>query len=425
MSCENCEKLEQVIEGLKKRIAELEAKLARYENPHTPPSKRNFQRNKSHRSNRKPGRKIGHKGVTRKCPTPTHFAEAKRETCPHCTSKLGEPFDIAHKIIEEIPKPQPMKVIDIEVYYYRCPSCDNIVVGEHPDIPKEGNFGKNALAHVTLMKYEDRLPFRKIQATLQRQFGLNVSPGAIFDFTRRVRDAIRPEYDFILEIIRGARVVYIDETGIKVNGISYWIWIFTTPTETFVVVRKSRGSKVLREVLTTRFNGIIVCDGWKPYLNFTKKLQRDWAHLLREAKYLADKIPEAHALNVALHRLYHKLTEFLSKERTPEDRKKLWYKARATLRRWLDREYTSEETKKFVVKVRNGFDHWFTFILHPCVEPTNNRAERALREHVVQRKIFGTLRNEKGTTIHETIMSVLATWKQQGLPLHQKLVECL
>ncbi|MEA3392328.1 MAG: IS66 family transposase, partial [Candidatus Marinimicrobia bacterium] len=35
--------------------------------------------------------------------------------------------------------------------------------------------------------------------------------------------------------------------------------------------------------------------------------------------------------------------------------------------------------------------------------------------HVVQRKIVGTLRNRKGTSIHERIMTVLATWAQQGL----------
>jgi len=29
--------------------------------------------------------------------------------------------------------------------------------------------------------------------------------------------------------------------------------------------------------------------------------------------------------------------------------------------------------------------------------------------------IVGTLRNKKGTSIHERIMTVLATWAQQGL----------
>ncbi|MGQ9552187.1 MAG: IS66 family transposase, partial [Candidatus Bathycorpusculaceae bacterium] len=59
--------------------------------------------------------------------------------------------------------------------------------------------------------------------------------------------------------------------------------------------------------------------------------------------------------------------------------------------------------------------HWFIFLTTPGVELTNNRAERALREHVVQRKIIGTLRNRKGTYIHETITTVRATLKQQGL----------
>jgi len=59
------------------------------------------------------------------------------------------------------------------------------------------------------------------------------------------------------------------------------------------------------------------------------------------------------------------------------------------------------------------------------VEPTNNRAERALREHVVQRKITGTLRNEKGTSIYETMMTLLATWKQRGLNPAQTLADSL
>jgi len=55
------------------------------------------------------------------------------------------------------------------------------------------------------------------------------------------------------------------------------------------------------------------------------------------------------------------------------------------------------------------------FVIQAGVEPTNNRAERAIREHVIQRKIIGTLRNCKGTAIHERLMSVMATWSQQGI----------
>jgi hypothetical protein len=82
---------------------------------------------------------------------------------------------------------------------------------------------------------------------------------------------------------------------------------------------------------------------------------------------------------------------------------------------------------RFVSKVRRGFRHWFSFVVVEELEATNNSAENALREGVVQRKIFGTLRNEKGTCIYETLLTLTTTWKQQKLDLHntitQKLVE--
>lgn len=42
-------------------------------------------------------------------------------------------------------------------------------------------------------------------------------------------------------------------------------------------------------------------------------------------------------------------------------------------------------------------------------------AEQALREPVVLRKIIGTLRNDRGMFVHETLLSLLSTWCQQGV----------
>jgi len=252
-------------------------------------------------------------------------------------------------------------------------------------------------------------------------YGLIISPATILDLTRRAADAVRSEYDAILSKIRGAPILYVDETSIRVQGKNHWIWAFTTPSETFVVIRKSRGMKVLLEVLTRRFTGVIVCDGWKPYAKFTKRLQRCWAHLLRESKDLAEKIEEAAPLHQALKKLYEELTGTLENDPPPEVRRGLWQMARETLKQWIMKEYASEKVRKLIGKISNGFEYWFTFVIYPGVEPTNNRAERALREHVVLRKIMGTLRNSKGTSIHERIMTVLATWGQHGLNSLQML----
>jgi len=417
------EQLKRENELLKAKIRDLEARLAQYENAHTPPSLRRGRNRKKDQNNKKgkPGQKAGHKGVTRPFVSPDRQVELTMDRCPDCGADLGSPFRIDSKIVEEIPEPQPIIVTEYKIAHYKCPCCQKEVVAKDPGCPHEGKFGNNVIALATLLKYEDRLPHRKIRDAMVRLYGLKISPATILDLTRRAADAVRSEYDAILSRIRDAPILYVDETGIHVQGEKYWIWTFTTPSETFFVIRKSRGMKVLMEVLTRRFKGIIVCDGWKPYARFTNRIQRCWAHLLRESKDIAEKFEEAIPLHNALKELYELLTKALETDPPPEVRESLWKLAREALRNLISKEYSVEKVQKFVGKINNGFDYWFTFVINPGVEPTNNRAERALRPHVVLRKILGALRNDKGTSIHERIMTTLATWGQNGLNSLQML----
>jgi len=418
------EQLRRENELLRAKIIELEARLAQYENAHTPPSLRrghNRKKDQDKNDKGKPGQKIGHKGVTRPYTTPDRQVEVTMDRCPDCGADLGSPFRIDSKIIEKIPKPQQVIVTEYKIAHYRCPCCRKEVTAKDRGCPHEGKFGNNVIAQATLLKYEDRVPHRKIHDAMMRLFGLKISPATIFDLTRRAADAVRSEYDAILSQIRCASILYVDETSICVQGERHWIWTFSTPSESFFVIRKSRGMKVLMEVLTRRFKGIIVCDGWKPYTGFTNRIQRCWAHLLRESKDIAEKFEEAIPLHNALKELYEILTNALENDLPPKVRKTLWQLAREALRNWTLKEYSVEKVRKFICKINNGFDYWFTFVINPGVEPTNNRAERALRPHVVLRKILGTLRNDKGTSIHERIMTILATWGQKGLNSLQML----
>ena len=91
----------------------------------------------------------------------------------------------------------------------------------------------------------------------------------------------------------------------------------------------------------------------------------------------------------------------------------------------LYKRMRSPGARKVVTYIENGMPWWLTFVTHKGVEPTNNRAERALRESIVVRKIIGTLRNQKGVGIFERLMSVVATWKLRGEDLHAKLAHAL
>jgi transposase len=433
VTCRNCERLRRRVGELEHQNAELKAenaqlrsRLTAYENAHTAPSQQKFpiRRRHGYGGPRYPGRPKGYAGRTRQTPKPDLTLKAEADQCPHCGTPLGEPTSVKRRVIEEIPEPQPRRVIEYLEANYHCPRCGAHVVARHPDCPPEGRFGRNVSVQATLLKYEDRLPLRKVKAALQRQ-GLTVTPSTVQQIVRRVAGWLRPEYDKIQQRIRRADVAYVDETGIKVDGKQHWIWAFTTNSETLVAIRRSRGKKVLSEILGPNFKGILVCDGWKSYPNFTSRIQRCWAHLLREAKHHAEQIDEAKPLSEALHKLYSQLNTSPEDRPPPEEAARLVKAAKRTMNHWATKPYETDEVRRFAAKILNGIDHWFTFITAPGVEPTNNRAERALREHVVQRKIIGTLRNQKGTFTHETITTLLATWKQQGLNPSEMLANTL
>ena len=428
MTCQDCQRLTEENTRLQRENTELRHRLAAYENPHTPPSKLRYPtpQRRLLGGPRYPGRPRGHRGSTRPTPRPDVVkAPPWKKSCEHCGTPLGEPSYVKHRIVEEIGNPAPRQVIKYLEYRWTCTECDASTSARHPDCPPEGRFGRNVLIQATLMKYEERLPHRKVSETLDRTYGLRVTPATVFDITRRVSGWLRPEYTRIQRRIRSADVVYVDETGVKVDGVLHWMWVFTTGCDTLIVVRKSRGKKVLEEILGTGFKGVIVCDGWSAYPSYTGRIQRCWAHLLREARYLSERDDEAGAVSEALHMLYRRFNVPPLGRPPPWEALRLACEARASMERLAGMSYGSVEVRRFAGKIRNGIGHWFTFLTVPGVEATNNRAERALREHVVQRKIMGCFRNGKGTEIYETMMTVLATWKQQERNLPQTLSETL
>ena len=405
MVCGDCKVLLDRLEKAEREIEELEKKLAQYENANTPSSRIRFPPRIINSDKKKPGQKEGHDGMTRVKPIPTMSIELIEEKCPHCEGKLGKPFKTVSKIIEEIPEPQPVAVTEYKINHYICKRCDKEIVAQSP-IPKQSNFGANTLAHVTLLKFDDRLPLKKVCSALERQFNLDISSATVFDITRRVSDKLHPEYNSIKTSLRRSKSVNIDETGMRVGGLNFHLWAFTNEGVTLYVIRKSRGKNVIEEALGKNYKGVIGSDGWASYASYTDKIQRCWAHLLREAKYLANEHDSAKSLYEGLKKIYENA---ISKK--PPSKNDLIIE----MQQWIDYAQCYKELRKFAITIGNGIEHWFTFLDYKCVEPTNNRAERALREMIVQRKIMGTLRNEKGTTIMERIVSCIATWKQRGL----------
>ena len=441
--------LRRQITAKQQDIEQLEARLKQYENPNTPPSKQGGAAKSPGRddqdgdedeeseeddaggdpdaaSDSSPGRSEGHEGTTRPPPEPEETIRVDQGYCPDCEQILSNPENYVSQTVIDVPLPVPTTVVKYELGKHHC-SCGNEVVAEHPDCPKKGRFGPNIMAQTALSRFHQRLPNRKQAELFDWELDHPVSHRTIYNLTKRVADRLRPAYNDVKEKIRESEVVYCDETGFPVDGEQHWAWTFVTDDEVLFWVDESRGSQVLEDVLGEEFaeDSTLSCDGWSAYSSYHTKLQRCWAHLLREAEYVAERYEEAERLSEELHALHDDLTTFVEGDPSASAREQKRAEASLHLEGLIREDYEVREVQQLIKKISNGLGHWLTFVTEPGVDSTNNRAERALREQVVLRKMFRTLRSAEGVQIHETITTMLATWKRRGLDPPEQLQSIL
>jgi len=182
----------------------------------------------------------------------------------------------------------------------------------------------------------------------------------------------------------------------------------------FKHIRKQRNDSVPKEILGNNYTGIISSHGHTAYRKIVSGQQRCWAHILRESKELSEQYKWYACHHNNLTRIFIKLK--LPRANPPPLEKRVELKKRLEQETTLIADALDGHKKyhTFAVKLRNAIPSLFTCIIHLFVEPTNNIAERALRELIVIKKIIGGLRRETGARTMETITSMLATWKQQG-----------
>ena len=196
------------------------------------------------------------------------------------------------------------------------------------------------------------------------------------------------------------------------NGKKYWLWAFrSAENEVLVVIPDSKGRDVVKEAMGEDFHGPAIVDGWKMY-SYLTTIQRCWAHLIREVDAFKNTV-HGDELSEEIHSMFGELTESLKLE-VMDKRKAMKDAFDKRMEELVNRYNTYGELHKPVEYIRNGLGSWFTCLLYPGMEPTNNLAEQAIREHVVIRKIIGTFRSESGAENYQYIASLLSTWRLQG-----------
>jgi transposase len=344
----------------------------------------------------------------------------KPEQCQGCHAPLaGEdasPF--RHQVIE-IP---PIKPVITEYQWHQlvCSACGATTRAPWPAGVPSGTYGPRVHATVALCTGSYRLSKRTTGQVLDNLFGVPMSVGTISQSEKATTEVVAEPVEEARTYVHAQRVAHLDETSWRQGDQRAWLWVAVTSLVTVFLIRMSRGGQVARELLGEHFSGILVTDRYSAYNWYPVRWRQVcWAHLLRDFEAIRGRGGASEEIGEALLAKAHQMFRW-------------WHRVcegtlqRSTFRAYMrplsrEVEHLLEAGSRCGVSATEGMCHellkrreaLWTFVQVEGVEPTNNAAERAIRPGVQRRKIsFGT-QSEEGSRFVESMMTVVATLKQQ------------
>jgi transposase len=246
-----------------------------------------------------------------------------------------------------------------------------------------------------------------------------ISAGGLTQAWKNLSILLEPLYHDIGQSISTSAVLNADETGWRLNGITHWLWCFTTKELCYYLITKSRASPVVKQILGTLFRGILICDFWGAYNKISSLAkQRCFYHLFTELAKV-DKhnaSPEWKAFRKKLARLLKDAVRLFERKDPAQfdtfDRRKgrLYHR----LEQFLEENHKDKDVKRLMKRLKRHKNELFTFLEYENVSPYNNHAEQQMRKAVLTRKVSQQNRSEQGAKTHAVLMTLFRSAELQG-----------
>jgi transposase len=359
------------------------------------------------------------------------------DACRRCGALLeGEdPEPLRHQLIE-IPPITPL-VIEHRLHRLVCPCCSRRTCATLPADVEPSHYGPRLSGLVGLLGSSFPLSFRKTQALLHQLVGVEISCSAIAAIRERLSAALAQPMAEALQVARQQPVAYVDETGAPTgnadggnpSGKRGWQWVMVTPMVTVFQQGLSRSAAAAIELLGHAFGGIVVSDRFSAYNHLpTQQRQLCWAHLIRDLTAISERAGASAEFGVELLDLQRQLFDHwhyyqdgtIDWSTLQQSCGPIRQAFVGTLQRVVELGCQRGERTPWVRTVRTcrqllqRSDALWTFLETPGVEPTNNAAERALRQSVIQRKISYGVQSAQGAICRSRLLTVTTTLRQQG-----------
>ena len=431
--CPGCRALRKEVAELRRIIEELRRAGKRQAGPFSkgPPKP------KPKRPGRKPGEDYG-----------THFSRSEPKqidetyqaelpaACPHCGGACVVETHTADQFQTEVVTTVVQRKFVVHVG--QCGTCHERVQGRHPLQTSDAlgaakvQLGGKTHALITWLNKRLGLSHGKVQELFDRVFGLTIGRATSCRSMLRTARLVEPAVAEIHQQIRGSPYVVPDETGWRIGGSSAWLHVAVGESETVVQVERSRGHEALAGLIGFDYAGRLIHDGFRAYDVFSRAvhqqclthLSKRCRELIETAKRGAVRFPRA--VQALLRRGLAIRDRFaagkLSLQALP------WWRTRLTnlLSDLVGPVKTHAANDTFAKFLERHVDEIFTFLTplaattrkgttYELLPAANYLGEQAIRPAVVNRKVWGGNRTDRGATAQSALSTIVLTTLQRAI----------
>ncbi|UCC32791.1 MAG: transposase [Phycisphaerales bacterium] len=251
----------------------------------------------------------------------------------------------------------------------------------------------------------------------------------MIDAWRRLAEVLSAWYEQIGQEAKNSAHLHGDETGWRVNGVTYWLWCFANTGLCYYMIDRCRGSPALHKFFTDAFEGVLITDFWTPYESVCAEVrQYCLVYLLRELEKvdLRNDSAEWWAFAKKLRRL---LRDGIRLRKRPDFAPGAFQSRVDRLNArvaWLAAGvYADRDARRLAKRLGKYAEYLFTFLDYADVPFENDFAERQIRPAVILRKNSQSNRSERGAARQAILMSVYLTLKMRGLNPTKTIADAL
>jgi transposase len=370
---------------------------------------------------------------------------AKPIRCQHCQTTFADGDHILDARYDKIDLPQVRPVVTrMERYAGTCRCCGTITLAVVPEGLEPGTpFSINIVAMAMYLRFTHAISYQRLTRLLLDLFGLAISEGALDAAFRRCKPRFDADVAAILTRLRRARVIYSDETGVRIDGRGHWNWAepakvpamrsidgrqaegFQNADVVIHVVRPSRGAAVVAEVLGGHRPALWVSDLYGAQQGHADAWQVCLAHQLRDCQYAIDAGDTVFAPRMKALLLRAVVLARRHRDLAPSTRREYRRRLDHALDAVMAGAPTNSDGKRLRKRYGKIRSHLFTFLDHPEIAADNNSSERELRPTATYRKVTGGFRSEWGASLFAAIRSVIGTAKRHDIDPFQAITATL